>query len=98
MHRNRFVALVVLSCSAIATYKFAPRDTVRVGSRANRPTELRPGVPIPFEKGRVVCATEMGSLTELPNALAIIGGGVIATEYATVFAEVLWAICVYAVT
>ena len=53
---------------------------------------------IPFEQGRVVCATEMGSLTELPNSLAIIGGGVIATEYATVFAEVLRAICIYTVT
>jgi pyruvate/2-oxoglutarate dehydrogenase complex dihydrolipoamide dehydrogenase (E3) component len=50
---------------------------------------LLPGVPIPFEKGRIVCATEMGSLNDLPNSLAIIGGGVIATEYATVFAEVL---------
>lgn len=31
-------------------------------------------------------ATEMGCLTELPNACAIIGGGVIAVEYANVLA------------
>ena len=33
---------------------------------------------------RVVCATEMGGLVTLPTAVAIIGGGVIAVEYATV--------------
>lgn len=34
----------------------------------------------------MVDATEMGSITELPNACAIIGGGVIAVEYANVLA------------
>lgn len=41
---------------------------------------------LPFRKGVVVDATEMGCLTELPNACAIIGGGVIAVEYANVLA------------
>ena len=61
---------------------------IATGSRSHRPAELRPGVPLPFTKGRVICSTEMGSLAELPTAVAIIGGGVIATEYATVLAEV----------
>lgn len=60
---------------------------IATGSRSYRPDELRPGVPLPWTKDRVVCATEIGSLAELPNAVAIIGGGVIAVEYATVFAE-----------
>lgn len=37
-------------------------------------------------KGVVVDATEMGTITDLPNACAIIGGGVIAVEYANVLA------------
>lgn len=61
---------------------------IATGSSANRPSEVSPGVALPFTKKRVVCATEMGSLLELPSAVAIIGGGVIATEYATVLAEV----------
>ena len=51
----------------------------------HRPTTLpRSNVPLPFAKMRVVCATEMGGLVTLPSAVAIIGGGVIAVEYATV--------------
>lgn len=60
---------------------------IATGSRPYRPSELRPGVPLPFTKGRVVCATEIGGISELPNAIVIVGGGVIAVEYATVFAE-----------
>ena len=56
---------------------------VATGSRANRPAEVRPGVPLPFSKGRVVCSTEMGNLAAIPKAAAVIGGGVIAVEYAT---------------
>ena len=54
----------------------------------HRPTTLpRSNVPLPFAKMRVVCATEMGGLVTLPSAVAIIGGGVIAVEYATVLAQ-----------
>lgn len=34
-----------------------------------------------------MCATEIGGISQLPNAIAIIGGGVIGVEYATVFAQ-----------
>lgn len=54
--------------------------------RPNRPSSLKTGSRLPFKKGIVVDATEMGTITELPNACAIIGGGVIAVEYANVLA------------
>lgn len=60
---------------------------IATGSRPNRPAQLKNGVPLQFTKGKIVCATEMGSLSELPNSIAIVGGGVIAVEYATVLAE-----------
>jgi NAD(P) transhydrogenase len=58
------------------------------GSRPNRPSVMpqAPHVALPFTKGRVVCASEMSDLLALPSAVAIIGGGVIAVEYATVLA------------
>lgn len=54
--------------------------------RPNRPPVLRTGSKLPFKKGVVVDATEMGTVTDLPDACAIIGGGVIAVEYANVLA------------
>ena len=60
---------------------------IATGSRAHRPTELSQGVPITFSKGRVVDSTEISSITDLPRSVVIIGGGVIAVEYATVLAE-----------
>jgi NAD(P) transhydrogenase len=64
----------------------ARHTAIASGSRPNRPSETRSGVPIPFLKGRVVTASEM-ALVSLPSSIAIIGGGVIAVEYATVFAQ-----------
>ena len=64
----------------------AKHAAIASGSRPNRPDELRPGIPLPFLKGRVVTASEM-ALVALPSSIAIIGGGVIAVEYATVFAQ-----------
>ena len=29
---------------------------IATGSRSNRPLEVRPGVPLPFTKGRVICS------------------------------------------
>ncbi|CAM9702592.1 unnamed protein product, partial [Chrysoparadoxa australica] len=60
---------------------------IATGSRPARPEELRPGVKLPFTKKTVVDATEMGQLVGLPNAVAILGGGVISVEYATVLAK-----------
>eukprot|EP00903_Cladosiphon_okamuranus_P010142 g9603.t1 len=59
---------------------------IATGSRPNRPPKLRSGSMLPFKKGVVVDATEMGTITELPDSCAIIGGGVIAVEYANVLA------------
>lgn len=64
----------------------ARHAAIASGSRPNKPDELRPGIPLPFLKGRVVTASEM-ALVALPTSIAIIGGGVIAVEYATVFAQ-----------
>lgn len=58
---------------------------IATGSRPNKPKDID-GVDIPFSPGKVVCSTEIANLAELPNAVAIWGGGVIAIEYATVFA------------
>ena len=64
---------------------------IATGSRPNKPETVypNPGAPtLPFEtSSRIVTASEMGQLKELPNAVAIFGGGVIAVEYATVLAE-----------
>jgi NAD(P) transhydrogenase len=60
---------------------------IATGSRAHQPNEVRKGVPIEFIKGLIVDATEISSITNLPKAIVIIGGGVIAVEYATVYAE-----------
>ena len=64
----------------------ARHAAIASGSRPNRPSELPSGVSLPFLKGRVVTASEM-ALVALPTSIAIIGGGVIAVEYATVFAQ-----------
>ena len=61
---------------------------IATGSRPSRPAFHAPGVALPFDSStRIVTASEMGAIKELPNAVAIIGGGVIAVEYATVLAE-----------
>ncbi|EKU23104.1 soluble pyridine nucleotide transhydrogenase, partial [Nannochloropsis gaditana CCMP526] len=59
---------------------------IATGSRPSRPKELRPGVPIPYTSRLVIDATQIANLKELPDSLAVIGGGVISVEYATVFA------------
>jgi len=58
---------------------------IATGSRPNRPNDIK-GVSIPWEVGKVVCSSEIANLPVLPNAIVIYGGGVIAVEYATVFA------------
>lgn len=75
----------------------AKHAIVATGSRPNRPKKMaqrfaqkdeNKDVGVPFKRGVVVDATEMGALNELPpKAAAIIGGGVIAVEYATILAE-----------
>jgi len=65
---------------------------IATGSRPNRPSHLRSGAAVPFTKGRVVDATEVGNLPELPNAVVIIGGGVIAVEYGKCWSHVVIAV------
>lgn len=60
---------------------------IATGSRPNRPKELRPGLQIPFTSRKVIDATQMANLKDLPESLAVIGGGVIAVEYASVLAQ-----------
>jgi len=50
------------------------------GSRPRRPAE------VPFDKERVLDSTSILQLRQLPERLIVIGGGVIACEFATMFA------------
>ena len=60
---------------------------IATGSRPARPEALRSGATIPWQPGVVVDSTAMGTLSDLPKVVAIIGGGVIAVEYATVLSR-----------
>ena len=53
---------------------------IATGSRPHKPTEYAPGIPLDFTSNRIVTATEMGTLMELPNAIAILGGGIISVS------------------
>mmetsp|Transcript_4100 Transcript_4100/g.4230 ORF Transcript_4100/g.4230 Transcript_4100/m.4230 type:complete len:468 (+) Transcript_4100:32-1435(+) len=67
----------------------AKHAAIACGSRPYKPEHLyrsKPNVPLQFIKGRIVTASEM-ALVSLPTSIAIIGGGVIAVEYATVFSQ-----------
>uniref|UniRef100_A0A7S2Y1R6 NAD(P)(+) transhydrogenase (Si-specific) n=1 Tax=Fibrocapsa japonica TaxID=94617 RepID=A0A7S2Y1R6_9STRA len=87
--RNDFLPVQVCKPSGCTEIE-ALHTIIATGSRANIPAVL-PGtnVRIPFLEsgGRIVDATKASGMSELPNSILIIGGGVIAVEYATVFAE-----------
>jgi len=51
------------------------------GSRPRRPQD------IPFDKERVLDSTSILHMQELPKSLTIVGGGVIACEFATIYAS-----------
>jgi len=55
---------------------------IAVGSRPARPDN------VPFVPGRVIDSDQILQLTELPRSLIVVGGGVIGTEYACMFAAV----------
>eukprot|EP00611_Tribonema_gayanum_P015792 TRINITY_DN276_c2_g1_i2.p1 TRINITY_DN276_c2_g1~~TRINITY_DN276_c2_g1_i2.p1 ORF type:complete len:661 (-),score=253.92 TRINITY_DN276_c2_g1_i2:740-2524(-) len=87
-HASMSGSLAVRVCRPTGCVELpASKVCIATGSRAHRPKEIAPGVAIPFTKGIVVDSTEMGQIAELPNAVAILGGGVIAVEYATVLAR-----------
>jgi NAD(P) transhydrogenase len=50
------------------------------GSRPRRPAD------VPFDKQRVLDSTSILNLRRLPDSLLVVGGGVIACEFATIFA------------
>ncbi len=57
-------------------------DTIilATGSRPRRPKD------VPFDKERILDSTSIMNLNELPKSLLVIGGGVIACEFVTIFA------------
>jgi NAD(P) transhydrogenase len=55
---------------------------IAVGTEPARPAS------VPFTPDRVIDSTELLSLTKLPKSCAIVGGGVIGTEYACMLAAV----------
>ncbi len=58
-------------------------DTIIIatGSRPRRPAD------VPFDKQRVLDSTSILHMQELPQRLSIVGGGVIACEFATIYAS-----------
>lgn len=52
---------------------------ISVGTRPHRPAE------IPFDGKRVLDSDDILNVSHLPRSLAVIGGGVIGVEYATIF-------------
>lgn len=59
----------------------SPRILLAVGSRPNRPEHLD------FEHPAIVDSTGILSLDRMPESLTVIGGGVIGSEYASIFAQ-----------
>jgi NAD(P) transhydrogenase len=58
----------------------AEKIILATGSRPRRPQH------IPFDKERVLDSTSILKLKHLPSSLLVVGGGVIACEFATIFA------------
>ncbi len=58
----------------------AENIVLAAGSRPRRPEN------IPFDKERVLDSTAILNLKQLPSSLLVVGGGVIACEFATIFA------------
>lgn len=59
----------------------ADKFILATGSRPRRPRD------VPFDKKRVLDSTSILHMKELPETLTIVGGGVIACEFATIYAS-----------
>ncbi|MDQ6968782.1 MAG: Si-specific NAD(P)(+) transhydrogenase [Mariprofundaceae bacterium] len=59
----------------------ADKFILATGSRPRRPAD------VPFDKQRVLDSTSILHMQELPKTLSIVGGGVIACEFATIYAS-----------
>ncbi|HAJ93070.1 MAG TPA: Si-specific NAD(P)(+) transhydrogenase [Gammaproteobacteria bacterium] len=68
------------SSSGEAVQLSAAVIVLATGSRPRRPAD------VPFDRERVLDSTSILKMTRLPRRLTIIGGGVIACEFATIFA------------
>jgi len=62
-------------------YIQADKFILATGSRPRRPAD------VPFDKHRVLDSTSILHMRELPKTLSIVGGGVIACEFATIYAS-----------
>ncbi|PCI43890.1 MAG: Si-specific NAD(P)(+) transhydrogenase [Proteobacteria bacterium] len=62
-------------------YIQADKFILATGSRPRRPAD------VPFDKERVLDSTSILHMQELPKTLTIVGGGVIACEFATIYAS-----------
>ena len=60
---------------------------IATGSRPHRSRSVGNNVSIPYTSRKVIDATQMSVLKKLPKSVGIIGGGVIAVEYATILAS-----------
>ncbi len=81
--RARFVAPTVLELCDVRGARrnlTAPRIVIATGSRPRAPREIT------VDHERVLDSDSILSLSGLPRTLLVIGGGVIASEYASVFA------------
>lgn len=58
------------------------------GSRPRRPTN------VPFDKKTVLDSTSILNLRQMPNSLLVVGGGVIACEFVSIFAALGTQVCV----
>ena len=58
------------------------------GSRPRRPTN------IPFDKKTVLDSTSILNLRQMPDSLLVVGGGVIACEFVSIFAALGTQVCV----
>ena len=72
--------LAVKNRSDVTEYLQAEVIILATGSRPRRPEN------IPFDKARVLDSSSILKLKKLPSSLIVIGGGVIACEFATLFA------------
>jgi NAD(P) transhydrogenase len=72
--------LAVKNRAGVTEYIKAEIIILATGSRPRRPGE------IPFDKSRVLDSSSILKLKKLPERLIVIGGGVIACEFATLFA------------
>ncbi|MGA7802151.1 MAG: Si-specific NAD(P)(+) transhydrogenase [Gammaproteobacteria bacterium] len=72
--------LRILGTSGKTEYLSADVIVLAAGSRPRRPAD------VPFDRERVLDSTSILKMRRLPGSLIVVGGGVIACEFATIFA------------